>query len=110
MKILDHLIPIADYVLGESGPHIVDPEIDRYVEELDVEIAKGSVHRDTLADAAPAALPNELGPRLRIPDEEHWASTKRAVSPLVDEPEPGVVSGHIYYVSLIPVVHLRVSF
>jgi hypothetical protein len=32
LKILDDLIPISDYVLRESGPHVVDPQVYGNVE------------------------------------------------------------------------------
>jgi len=66
LKVLDDLVPVTHNVLGQPRPHIVNPEIHGYVEKFNVEVAEGRVHRDTLADATAAALPNQLRATLGV--------------------------------------------
>ena len=60
LKVFDDLVPISNYILGKSGPHVIDPKIYRDIEQFYIQIAKWSIHGDTFTDSASSALPYQL--------------------------------------------------
>ena len=61
LEVLNDLVPVSDYVLSQSGPHIVDPQVDRDVKQFDIQVAKRGIHGNAFANATSTALPDQLG-------------------------------------------------